>query len=150
MNNPSDSGAGRAFDWSDAAPNAEEYVALRQAAGLGERSADGARIGLPASLFIVTVREAGTLVAMGRVIGDGGCFALLADVAVAPEAQGCGLGSGITSKLVDWCEAHLPATCHISLVASPRALKLYEAFGFEETSGMDRYADPTLRLTVPK
>lgn len=129
--------------WSDAVPTPEAYVALRAAAGLGPRSLDAARIGLAATLHAVTGHDGAAMVAMGRVVGDGGCFVLLVDIAVHPSAQGRGLGREVTARLVAWCEATLPPDCHISLVSSERAVPLYRRFGFRATRGMDRYADPT-------
>lgn len=118
--------------WSEGVPSAEDYVALRAAAGLGPRSLDAARRGLPRTLHGVLGLEGARLVVMGRVVGDGGCFALLTDIAVHPDRQGAGLGR----------EATLPPDCHLSLVSSARAVPLYAAHGFRPTRGLDRYADP--------
>ncbi len=130
--------------WSDDVPAADEYRALRDTCGLGHRCADAARLGLPASCYCVTVRHGGALVAMGRVVGDAGAFCQIVDVAVDPEWQGQGLGHGVMDRLMAWCEATLPPTCHVSLVSSERAVPLYQAYGFRATRGMDRYADPSL------
>ncbi|MEM7710660.1 MAG: GNAT family N-acetyltransferase [Pseudomonadota bacterium] len=109
---------------------------------MGARTLDGARAGLPKTLHAVTARTGNRLLAMGRVVGDGGTSVQLVDVAVHPDAQGQGLGSEITRRLVAWCEARLPPTCHISLVASDRAAPLYQSHGFRPCRGLDRYADP--------
>lgn len=129
--------------WSTTLPAPEAYVALRAAAGLGPRSLAAARAALPNTLHAVTLTEGDNLIAMGRVVGDGGCFVLLTDIAVHPDHQGRGLGRAVTERLVQWCEATLPPDCHISLVSSNRAVPLYQAFGFRAARGMDRYADPT-------
>lgn len=55
-------------------PSVEDYLALRQEAGLSPMSIEGAAVGLPNSAFAVTVYAGEQLVGMGRVIGDGGCF----------------------------------------------------------------------------
>lgn len=128
--------------WAHLPPAPEAYVALRADAGLGPRSLDAARRALPNTLHAVTLTEGGKLIAMGRVVGDGGCFVLLTDIAVHPDHQGRGLGWAVTERLMQWCEATLPPDCHISLVSSARAVPLYERFGFRRTRGMDRYADP--------
>lgn len=135
-------------DWSTVPPVPEDDVALRAAAGLGPRSLKAARIARPATLHAVCARDGGGLVAMGRVVGDGGCFALLTDIAVHPDRRGAGLGRQVTARLVAWCERHLPPDCHISLVASGRAVPLYARHGFRPARGMDRYADPT-RMPPP-
>ena len=114
---------------------------------MGARSVAGAKVALGHSLKAVFVRDADTLVAMGRVVGDGGCFVQLVDIAVDPRVQGQGVGQRITAELIEWCEANLPETCHISLVASERAVKLYESFGFRMARGMDRYGNVALQLT---
>jgi GNAT superfamily N-acetyltransferase len=130
--------------WADEVPNSAEYRALRDACGLGHRCADAARLGLPNSCFAVTGRTNGTLIAMGRIVGDGGAFCQVVDVAVHPDWQGQGLGQVVMTRLMAWCANHLPATCHISLVSSERAVPLYESHGFQATRGMDRYAGPNL------
>jgi len=132
------------ISWHDDPPSPDEYVHLRKKAGLGTRSRNAAEIGLRRSLHCLTCRDDDELIAMGRVVGDGGCFVQLVDIAVAPTHQGRGLGSEMTDRLVRWCEASLPATCHISLVSSDRAVPLYRAWGFRDCRGLDRYADPTL------
>ncbi|KIT17712.1 GNAT family N-acetyltransferase [Jannaschia aquimarina] len=128
------------FDWSDAPPSPEAYVALRAAAGLGPRTLEAARRALPAGLCTVTVHHGERLVAMGRVVGDGGCFVQIVDVAVEPACQGDGLGRAVVNRLIDWIETNLPACCHVSLVSSERAEPLYARVGFERCLGMDRYA----------
>lgn len=55
-------------------PSVEQYLALRKEAGLSAMSAEGAAIGLPRSIFAVTLYEEDSLVGMGRVIGDGDAF----------------------------------------------------------------------------
>ncbi len=130
--------------WHDDPPSPDEYVLLRKKAGLGERSREAAEIGLQQSLKCLTCRDGDQLIAMGRVVGDGGCFVQLVDIAVDPAWQGRGIGSEITDKLVKWCEASLPGTCHVSLVSSDRAAPLYRAKGFRDCRGLDRYADPIL------
>ncbi|QBY00181.1 N-acetyltransferase [Rhodophyticola sp. CCM32] len=128
--------------WFETAPESGEYRALRALCGLGPRCEDAARIGLAHGLYAVTARDDGDLIAMGRVVGDGGAFVQIVDVAVHPHAQGQGLGRAIMIRLMTWCEAHLPASCHVSLVSSERAAPLYTRFGFQPCRGMDRSAAP--------
>ncbi|WP_208350880.1 GNAT family N-acetyltransferase [Pseudaestuariivita rosea] len=128
--------------WSQTPATVQEYIDLRAAAGLGIRTHQAAARGLTGALYAVWLREAGQLVGMGRVIGDGGCFALLADIAVHPDFQGQGWGCAITERLVTWCYAELPESCFISLIASKKAVSLYERAGFEHFIGMGRTIGP--------
>jgi GNAT superfamily N-acetyltransferase len=76
---------------------------------------------------------------MGRLIGDGGCFAQITDIAVHPDHQRQGLGTQVMAALMGWAEANLPKGCYISLIADPGAENLYAKFGFTERYGMARY-----------
>ncbi|MDJ1007769.1 MAG: GNAT family N-acetyltransferase [Paracoccaceae bacterium] len=126
--------------WTErAAPTAEEYVALRELTGMGARDLAAARIGLRGSLHAVTVRDGGTLVGMGRIVGDGGCFAQVTDIAVDPAYQRRGIGREIVRRLNAWCDRELPATCYLSLIADPGAEALYASEGFAFATGMGRH-----------
>ena len=72
-------------------PDLDSYIRLRKNTGLSPRSRKAAELGLPNSLFAVTVYDGDKVVGMGRVIGDGGCNYEVVDVAVEPEYQGKGL-----------------------------------------------------------
>lgn len=74
-----------------------------------------------------------TAVAMGRLLGDGALFLQLCDVAVHPEHQRKGLGKRIMQRLVDYVDEHAPFA-YVSLVAEPKAQKLYPQYGFKEVT----------------
>ncbi|MEK4054076.1 GNAT family N-acetyltransferase [Paenibacillus sp. FSL F4-0087] len=115
-------------------PSAAEYLALRKNAGLSAMSKEGAEIGLPNSLFVVCLREENEIVGMGRVIGDGGCFFQVVDIAVRPDQQGRGYGKLIMSEIMNYLRAHVPARGLVSLLADVPADRLYAQFGFTYTS----------------
>jgi hypothetical protein len=63
------------YELLDQVPSVEEYRHLREAAGLSPKSEAAAAAGLPNSWAAALVRTTdGTVVGMGRVIGDDGCF----------------------------------------------------------------------------
>lgn len=111
-------------------PGEAEYRALRSAAGLSAMTPEGARLGLPASWCSVCLRDEGELVGMGRVVGDGGLFLFLVDIAVAPDWQGRGCGRRIMQALMDEIHARAPARTMVGLIADGTAHRLYEKFGF--------------------
>ncbi|MDK8192988.1 GNAT family N-acetyltransferase [Paenibacillus sp. UMB7766-LJ446] len=115
-------------------PSAAEYLALRKSAGLSAMSQKGAEIGLPNSLFAVCLREENEIVGMGRVIGDGGCFFQVVDIAVRPDQQGRGYGKLIMSEIMNYLREHVPARGLVSLLADVPADRLYAQFGFSYTS----------------
>lgn len=115
-------------------PLADDYRRLRTAAGLSAKSAEAAARGLPNTLFAVVLRKDGRAVGMGRVIGDGGLFYQVVDIALEPEHHGRGLGKRIVAALVDHLKATAPAGAYVSLIADGEAHRLYAQYGFEPTA----------------
>jgi ribosomal protein S18 acetylase RimI-like enzyme len=115
-------------------PDVEEYLTLRVAAGLSAMSVAGAATGLPASWCSVCVRADGELIGMGRVVGDGGLFLFVVDIAVAPAWQGRGWGQRIMAALMEQVHARAPARTMVALIANGTAFRLYQRFGFEQVA----------------
>lgn len=115
-------------------PTVPEYLHLRAIAGLSPFSEAAASKGLPGTIFAVVVLHEGTAVGMGRLIGDGGCFFQVVDIAVDPQHQGRGLGKKIMAALMHHVTHELPQSAYVSLIADVPANKLYEQFGFGETA----------------
>jgi GNAT superfamily N-acetyltransferase len=111
-------------------PGADEYRALRVAAGLSAMSETSATQGLPSSWCAVCVRIDGQLVGMGRVVGDGGCFFLVVDIAVHPTLQKRGIGKRIMAALMEQLRERAPAGAMIGLFADGEAYRLYQQYGF--------------------
>ncbi|OLU35684.1 GNAT family N-acetyltransferase [Pseudomonas sp. PA27(2017)] len=117
-----------------ATPSVETYRHLRTAAGLSGKTVEAASRGLPNSLFAVQVLCAGEPVGMGRVIGDGGAFYQVVDIAVLPEHQGRGLGKMIMAAISDFIAREVPESGYVSLIADGEAYRLYQQFGFALTT----------------
>lgn len=115
-------------------PDAENYAALRKQAGLSPRSEQGIKIGLGNSLFGVSLYAGDELIGMGRVIGDGGCFLQIVDIAVRPDYQGQGLGKFIMDELINYLKRETPVDAYVSLIADQPADKLYLKYGFRYTA----------------
>lgn len=115
-------------------PSVETYRYLRQASGLSAKTVEAASRGLPNSLFAVQILCAGQTVAMGRVIGDGGTFYQVVDIAVLPEHQGRGLGKKVMSEIQGYMEREVPASAYVSLLADGEAYRLYQQYGFALTA----------------
>ena len=117
-------------------PSLDEYLALRAATGLSPFSPEAARRGLAASIHAVVVRRAddGAAIGMGRLVGDGGCFVQVVDIAVEPSHQGRGLGKRVMQSLMDYVAQELPTSVYVSLLADGEAHRLYEQYGFAPTA----------------
>ncbi|MGH8080246.1 MAG: GNAT family N-acetyltransferase [Lysobacter sp.] len=114
--------------------SAEDYCRLRIEAGMSPRTLQAAARGLPGTLFGVSLLLHGETIGMGRIIGDGGCFYTVVDVAVAPQWQGRGLGKRIFDRLDAWLRANAEPSAFVTLVADGDAKHLYAKYGFVESA----------------
>jgi GNAT superfamily N-acetyltransferase len=120
-----------AIEVSNEPPQAEEFVALRIAAGMRGRAIASAQKGIENSLFWITLRNDDKLVGMGRVIGDGGTVVQIVDVVVHPEHQGKGYGKLIINAIQEYILAHVPDDAFVCLFAEHEVVPFYEKKGFQ-------------------
>jgi ribosomal protein S18 acetylase RimI-like enzyme len=71
---------------------------------------------------------------MGRVIGDGGWYFHIVDIAVLPEHQRCGLATVVLRYLLEEIRARAPRGAYVSLLADAPARRLYARHGFVESA----------------
>ncbi len=124
------------FEISEAVPKPQEYCDLRVTCGLSEKSIDSATKGLPLSLYSITIRDSGTLIGMGRVVGDG-LHVQVVDIAIHPDYQKKGLSRIILERIVNFVNTEISSTATVSLFADVDWL--YEKFGFakpQKSQGM--------------
>jgi ribosomal protein S18 acetylase RimI-like enzyme len=69
---------------------------------------------------------------MGRLIGDGGWYFHVVDMAVLPEHQRRGLGSAVLRYLLEQIRERAPRDAYVSLLADPPGRQLYR-YGFVES-----------------
>jgi ribosomal protein S18 acetylase RimI-like enzyme len=117
-------------------PTVADYLSLRQRSGLSPRRSDQAAAALPGSWAAVHVLQeaSGTTVGMGRVLGDGGWYFHVVDMAVLPEHQRRGIGDGILAALLAAIRDGAPAGAYVNLLADPPGRRLYQRHGFRDTA----------------
>ncbi len=115
-------------------PSVDEFQQLRIDCGLSPRSLSAAEKGLPNSLFATTVREGDRLVAMGRVVGDGGCNFEVVDIAVHPKFQRQGIAQNIMAAIMTYLNEAAPDSAYVSLIADDHSPALYRKYGFKPTA----------------
>lgn len=117
-------------------PEVEEYLALRQICGLSARDKEASKMGLANSIYSVIIRNKTDekLIGMGRIIGDGGTAYQIVDIAVHPKEQGKGLAKAIMELLMKYVHDEINPQAYVNLIADRPADKLYEQFGFVETT----------------
>ena len=79
------------------------------------------------SYKVVTAWDGETLVASGRMLSDGICYASIFDVGVLPEYQKQGIGKGIMLELLKG-EEHLP----VHLTSTFGNEEFYKKLGFKK------------------
>ena len=111
-------------------PAVNDYIEIRLKAGLSRKSEEAATVGLKNSIFGVVVYFNNFPIGIGRIIGDGGCFFEITDMAVLPEHQHKGVGTLIMNALVTWLMENAPVTAYVSLMADHGTPEFYAKFGF--------------------
>ncbi|MFW7525051.1 GNAT family N-acetyltransferase [Vibrio ostreicida] len=125
-------------------PSAEEYCYMRVRAGLSAKSLQAASIGLPNSLYAISIRDRGQLIAMGRVVGDGGCNFEVVDIAVDPSYQGQGLGRDVMMHIDHYLSSVTLQGSYVSMIAD--VPNFYQRLGYRLVSpssqGMTKKFNP--------
>jgi ribosomal protein S18 acetylase RimI-like enzyme len=117
-------------------PAVDVYLDLRASTGLSLKSVAQATAAFRGSWHAVYIlyEPRDEIVGMGRVIGDGGWYFHIADMAVLPRHQRKGLGDAILTALLKEIERRAPPGPYVNLVADEAGKKLYARHGFVETA----------------
>lgn len=115
-------------------PSPADYLRLREDSGLTPRTVEQAVLALPGSwaACYVTDVASGVPVGMGRLIGDGGWYFHVVDMAVLPAHQRKGIGAWVLAWLLDQIRDAVPPDAFVSLMADPPGRRLYARHGFTE------------------
>jgi GNAT superfamily N-acetyltransferase len=117
-------------------PKPPEYCDLRIRTGLSSKTLEQATAAIAGSWSACHIVDEwdSKPVAMGRVIGDGGWYFHIADMATHPDHQRRGLGAAAMKWLLQSIHSAAPDHPDITLLADPAGRTLYERFGFHETA----------------
>ncbi|OJJ50870.1 hypothetical protein ASPZODRAFT_278414 [Penicilliopsis zonata CBS 506.65] len=122
-------------------PPVPDYVHLRSASGLTPKTASQAAYVANGSWFgcYITYTDEMTgssaqPVGMGRIIGDGGWYFHIADMAVLPDHQRRGLGDIIMKTLLARIRREAPeGVAYVTLFADEPGRRLYSRNGFADS-----------------
>ena len=120
----------------DGPPPPDAYASLRAQSGLSPRSDAQVRAGLHGAWAACHVvhEQTGEAVGMGRVIGDGGWYFHVIDMAVLPEHQRRGLGANVLEWLLARVRDGAPPGAVVNLLADAPGRALYARYGFVATA----------------
>ncbi|SEQ81061.1 GNAT family N-acetyltransferase [Microlunatus flavus] len=115
-------------------PGVEDYLRLRRDSGLTPKTREQAEAALPGGWAAVHVvhEPSGQTVGMGRLIGDGGWYFHVVDMAVLPDHQRRGLGDRILTHLLDLLRRDVPPGAYVTLMADGPGQRLYARHGFAD------------------
>ena len=85
----------------------EEHMALWESAGWGSLDRELVENSLRGSYATFAVRDGGRIIAMARIIGDGGMAFFLKDLVVSPYYQGKGIGRELLAHIEDFIRGEL-------------------------------------------
>lgn len=131
----------------DGPPDVADYLRLRRETGMSPKTEEQAEAGIHGAWAALRVRHdaSGETVGMGRVIGDGGWYFHVIDMAVLPEHQGQGLGGAVLDRLVETIRTSTPPGAYVSLMADRPGQALHAGRGFTDpaplTKGMTMWLD---------
>lgn len=111
-------------------PTAAEYNLLRTAVGWGRYDEAVIERFLQNSPFCVCARTAGSIVAMARLVGDGGLVFSIQDVIVLPEYQGRGIGRRLMDEVMSYLRDHAYHNTVVALMAAAGREAFYASYGF--------------------
>ncbi|SMD25359.1 Acetyltransferase (GNAT) domain-containing protein [Lentzea albidocapillata] len=116
-------------------PSVDDYLRLRKESGLSERTREEAENGIAGAWVSASVThvESGETAGMGRVLGDGGWYFVVIDMAVLPHHQRKGIGDAIMTALLARIYEASPGA-QVSLLADPPGRRLYARHGFVESA----------------
>ncbi|KAB8343123.1 hypothetical protein FH972_022716 [Carpinus fangiana] len=121
-------------------PPVPAYMHLRSASGLSPVTAEQAEHVAKGSWFgcHIVHNDTSTPVAMGRIIGDGGWYFHVADMATLPDHQRKGFGNVILHTLLAKIREKAPPGAYVNLIADKPGWKLYEKHGFQDVAGYQK------------
>ena len=86
---------------------AADFIELFESAGWGRPDRELVETSLKNSFATFEVRDGKKVIAMARLIGDGGMAFFLKDLIVLPEYQGKGVGKGLLTHIEDYIRSQL-------------------------------------------
>ncbi len=110
----------------------EEYRALREAVGWDPFSERQAALALRNSLYVLSARDGGRPIGMGRLVGDGATICYVQDLIVLPAYRRAHVGTALIRALERFARGLLDPgeTMRLCLMCARGREPFYESCGF--------------------
>ena len=112
---------------------ADDFIRLFSLAGWGEPERELVETSLKNSYVTFAVKNGEEVIAMARLIGDGGMAFFLKDLIVAPEYQGEGIGKSLLKYIEDYIRSQLKEGwwSYLQLMSAKNKDEFYLKCGFK-------------------
>lgn len=117
----------------------DQYLDLRTQVNWKTLSPQQAQKALDNSLYVLAAYHDGTLVGMGRLIGDGAVICYIQDLIVIPDIQAHGIGSMLMDRLITYAASlGFPGTTMmLDLMCAKGRELFYQKHGFMQRPTKD-------------
>ena len=115
-------------------PTADEYESVVASVGFRNHDHAAVEVALANTFLSVCAIDAGEVVGLGRIVGDGAISFLLTNVMVRPSHQRRGIGSCIVAALCQSMESLPYRNVVVEAVPLPGSQSLYERQGFRAST----------------
>lgn len=112
-------------------PTTAEFAAVTAAVGFKPHPEEAISLGLANSFCCVCAIAAGSVIGVGRVVGDGALHFYLTGIMVIPTYQRRGVGSRIVEALLDRVRQVPYANTLVEALPLPGLEAFYSRFGFK-------------------
>ena len=124
-------------------PGLDAYNGLRVAVGWPAFDLSALAAAFDRTLYFSCIHDGQQLIACGRAVGDGYCFAYLQDIMVQPRVQRQGFGTLVVQDLLNQVRKTLRTEGYCGLLAVKGTEEFYRRLGFgcqsETNSAMGFY-----------
>lgn len=111
---------------------AREYNELRRLTDWFQYSDRQMQIGIDNSEYIIVAKDGEQVIGAARLVSDGACYGIIADVIVRPEYRGAGIGKGMVNRIIEYVKNTINEgeTYGLNLMAAKGRETFYEQLGF--------------------
>jgi GNAT superfamily N-acetyltransferase len=114
--------------------SADDFIRLFDSAGWGKPDRELVATSLKNSYVTFAVKNGDEVIAMARLIGDGGMAFFLKDLIVAPGYQGKGIGKSLLAYIEDYIRSRLKEGwwCYFQLMSAKNKDEFYLKCGYKQ------------------
>jgi GNAT superfamily N-acetyltransferase len=120
------------YTFHEELPAGSRYNELRELVGWGALDPDAVARALPRSVFGVTARFKGEVIAFARVIGDGELCFYIQEVVVHPDHQKQGIATTFMEYIIEFLKKNAHKRSYIGVFTGKGLEGFYRRYGFWE------------------